>query len=344
MPRPIRKKQGSTFFWHDWLSDRELASCSLAARGLWIEILCVMFFQTPKGVLECGLDTYLEYRYPDTRMANLIRDELIPFLKELLDKGVCSLGKDMPGSLSVDSIVSRKMYRKWLEGENLSAYGQLGAKARWDKVKKAKKQENQEKWAHHGQPWPSDSQTSIANAWPEDSLQVSENNQHAENHEWPNDSQNFIAKPCSSPALSPSIANQPTNPSSLLTDSLQVVHAESAKKPRTGSRHPDNRHITAIGDVLNSILPETSLKPKLIDTTKVNSGEATTTALLMELSGDLTLGQPEWRTKIQALVRDEKMRGSLNAFVQVAKMVPDKGVYLRDKINAMYAKLKECTQ
>jgi len=37
-----RRLQWSKFYWQDWINDRELSACSLAARGLWIDLLARM--------------------------------------------------------------------------------------------------------------------------------------------------------------------------------------------------------------------------------------------------------------------------------------------------------------
>lgn len=44
----------SKFFWADWLSDANLRRCSLAARGLWIDMLCVAAQAEPFGFLAQG--------------------------------------------------------------------------------------------------------------------------------------------------------------------------------------------------------------------------------------------------------------------------------------------------
>jgi len=38
------------FYPHDWLSDPALRSCSLSARGLWIDMLCVMWDSPERGI------------------------------------------------------------------------------------------------------------------------------------------------------------------------------------------------------------------------------------------------------------------------------------------------------
>jgi len=42
------------FYLNDWLSDAALRTCSLAARGLWIDMLCLMQQTEPRGYLQNG--------------------------------------------------------------------------------------------------------------------------------------------------------------------------------------------------------------------------------------------------------------------------------------------------
>ena len=44
----------SKFVWKDWTSDAALRSCSLAARGLWMELLCLCHEGEPRGYLTIG--------------------------------------------------------------------------------------------------------------------------------------------------------------------------------------------------------------------------------------------------------------------------------------------------
>ena len=39
------------FFPNDWLSSPDLNSCSLAAQGLWVRMLCYIYQSPKKGVL-----------------------------------------------------------------------------------------------------------------------------------------------------------------------------------------------------------------------------------------------------------------------------------------------------
>jgi hypothetical protein len=97
--RPFMK-----FFPSDWRGDAQLGMCSLAARGLLIELLNLMHAAEPRGYLTMNgvVPTEVE-------LARLVRAgsgaELRRLLKELLDKGVLSVTED-------DVIYSRRMVRE----------------------------------------------------------------------------------------------------------------------------------------------------------------------------------------------------------------------------------------
>lgn len=40
------------FYANDWKSDLGLQACSMAAKGLWIELLCVVLFSPRRGYLQ----------------------------------------------------------------------------------------------------------------------------------------------------------------------------------------------------------------------------------------------------------------------------------------------------
>ena len=52
-----KKRPAFQFYPESWRTDAELRSCSLAARGLWIDLMCVMHQCKPYGhlVLASGL-------------------------------------------------------------------------------------------------------------------------------------------------------------------------------------------------------------------------------------------------------------------------------------------------
>jgi hypothetical protein len=92
------------FYPADWNGDELLPMCSLAARGLLIELLCVMHRATPYGHLLINGKTP-----SDAELARLVRAtspaELKRLLAELLDRGVLSRTYDAV-------IYSRRMVRK----------------------------------------------------------------------------------------------------------------------------------------------------------------------------------------------------------------------------------------
>ena len=44
----------SKFYWADWFSDANLRRCTLAAQGLWMNMLCISMQQEPCGYLKQG--------------------------------------------------------------------------------------------------------------------------------------------------------------------------------------------------------------------------------------------------------------------------------------------------
>lgn len=90
------------FFWRDWMSDLELRSCSPAARGLWMDMLCVAAHADPIGYVviagkpldDAGL----------ARLAGITLEEAIRLRTELETAGVFSRNR-------VDNIYCRRMVR-----------------------------------------------------------------------------------------------------------------------------------------------------------------------------------------------------------------------------------------
>ncbi len=103
-------------FWPaDWAGDRKLHGCSLAARGLWIELCCLMHETEPYGHL-----AYAGAPMPVDRLARQVgctRGEIAPLLKELEASGVFSRS-------ATGTIFSRRMVRD----------EELAAKGREDKL------------------------------------------------------------------------------------------------------------------------------------------------------------------------------------------------------------------
>lgn len=96
------KRPAFQFYPADWRKDAAVQACSIAARGLWHEMLCVMHECTPYGHLiingkPCHADQL-------ARLAGVTPKECKALLSELEQNGVFSRSED-------DAIYSRRMVR-----------------------------------------------------------------------------------------------------------------------------------------------------------------------------------------------------------------------------------------
>lgn len=81
------------FFTGDWMKDPALRSVSLSARGLWIDMLCLMWEAHRRGYLchRTGLPVTLEQL---ARMVGSSAAEVDHLVQELVNCGVCSRAED----------------------------------------------------------------------------------------------------------------------------------------------------------------------------------------------------------------------------------------------------------
>ena len=105
------------FFTGDWAKDPHLQTCSLGARGLWVELLILMFNSDKKGYL------LIAGKSPDLpTLALMVRasiEDCTAFFGELEVKKVFK--KDAQGV-----IYSKKMIQEDEEHQKKSAYGKMG--------------------------------------------------------------------------------------------------------------------------------------------------------------------------------------------------------------------------
>ena len=116
------KNPWDKWFWSDWAAEAGLRRCSLAAKGLWIEMLSIMARSKVKGYLLDG-----EKPMDNKALAKLTgesEEEIDRLIAELFDHGVPS--RDMTGA-----IYNRKMARKTKISETRSEAGRKGAESRW---------------------------------------------------------------------------------------------------------------------------------------------------------------------------------------------------------------------
>ena len=86
------KRPSFQFYPGDWMTDVALRSCSIQARGLWIDMICLMHQGNPYGYLKVNHKVIHESNL--SRMVGLTVDEVIGCIQELTDAGVCQTDDD----------------------------------------------------------------------------------------------------------------------------------------------------------------------------------------------------------------------------------------------------------
>lgn len=105
------------FYPSDWRADPALRMCSVGARGLWMEMLCVMHEATPRGSLVVNGRSVNERQLAG--LAGCSVDDVASMLSELEDAGVFSREED-------GTIFSRRMRRDDEKAERDKANGRKG--------------------------------------------------------------------------------------------------------------------------------------------------------------------------------------------------------------------------
>jgi len=114
------------FYPRDWLGDPDLQSCSLEARGLWIEMLCIMHRATPRGYLIAG-GKPLTLRDLGRLISGTSRG-FVGLLDQLLRSGVCSKTNDgtyFSAEMVQEEAQSLKNKENGLKGGNPSLKGRV---------------------------------------------------------------------------------------------------------------------------------------------------------------------------------------------------------------------------
>lgn len=110
------KRPAFQFYPGDWLRSADLRSCSVGARGLWIEMICLMHDGSPYGYLKVNNKVILPHNL--ARMVGATTQEVEGWLAELSDAGVYSLDGDC--------IYSRRMVKDEEIRAKRAAGGHLG--------------------------------------------------------------------------------------------------------------------------------------------------------------------------------------------------------------------------
>lgn len=112
------------FWWADWMRDPELRSCSVAARGMWMDMLAIAFDGTPRGHVTIGGRPASAKQL--AAIAGVSEKQAMTLLAELETAGVFSRAED-------GAIVSRRMVRD----VEASQAGRDAISKRWQKTTKA---------------------------------------------------------------------------------------------------------------------------------------------------------------------------------------------------------------
>lgn len=121
------------FYPDDWLKEPALRLCSLAAKGLWMDMLCIMWFGQPRGALTVNGNPL------DSKgLAKTLGEKV-----DLIDSLLVELESNKIYSTSKDNVIyCRRMYREWHDNVYISEVrsnaGKKGAQKRWQNHGKSK--------------------------------------------------------------------------------------------------------------------------------------------------------------------------------------------------------------
>jgi hypothetical protein len=107
------------FYVRDWQADSELRMCSLEARGLWIELICIMHTAKRRGYLETPQGLPLD-DVQTSRLIGVDKGDLYRCKEELILHGVVSVEEE------TGLIYCRRMIKEESKARKCSASGKRG--------------------------------------------------------------------------------------------------------------------------------------------------------------------------------------------------------------------------
>lgn len=119
-----KKMPAILFFGGDWLKDPAVRCVSLAARGLWIDMLCLMYESPKRGHLSLANGNAVG----STQLARMVGasiEEIETLLEEMRQCGVFS-------ETDEGVIFSRRMVADEITRENKARAGRKGAESKWN--------------------------------------------------------------------------------------------------------------------------------------------------------------------------------------------------------------------
>lgn len=105
------------FYPNDWLSDEALRPCSLPARALWVDMLCLMHKNARRGYLLQGGQPMSHEQL--ARVVGEAADVVLPLLQELQSAGVVSVSDQ-------GAFYSRRMLKEEAKRSKCSRAGKMG--------------------------------------------------------------------------------------------------------------------------------------------------------------------------------------------------------------------------
>ena len=110
------------FYVKDWLGDPGLRACSIAARGLWIDMISIMFTACHRG--ELTINGKRADSKTLAKIEGLPEAEIEALLEDLNEHGVYS-------TLPDGTIICRRMIKEAATSRARAEAGQKGAASRW---------------------------------------------------------------------------------------------------------------------------------------------------------------------------------------------------------------------
>jgi hypothetical protein len=110
----------SKFWWADWMRDPSLRSCSVAARGLWMDMLAIAFDGAPRGYITIGGRPATPRQL--ATIAGITEKQCAGLLAELEEAGVFSRDSD-----------GRMFSRRMVRDTEASEAGREAIAKRWGK-------------------------------------------------------------------------------------------------------------------------------------------------------------------------------------------------------------------
>jgi len=121
------QRPADLWFWNDWFSSFDVHACSLAAQGLWINMLGIMSRSSHRGTL-----TINNCQIPSDELARLIGADSIEVVALLVELEKHRVFSRLPDG----TIYNRRMLGETDLSEKRAEAGRLGAIKRWDLDKK----------------------------------------------------------------------------------------------------------------------------------------------------------------------------------------------------------------